>query len=55
MTFAFAYQKPESALKKVDELIAVNQHATALSLLHEILLSKRARTTPIATLGILRE
>lgn len=44
------YQKPENALKRADELVAVSQHSSALSLLHEIIISKRARSTPLATL-----
>jgi translation initiation factor 3 subunit A len=44
------YQKPENALKRADELVAVSQHSSALALLHEIIISKRARTTPLATL-----
>jgi translation initiation factor 3 subunit A len=32
------------------ELIAVNQHASALELLHDIVMSKRSRSTPLTTL-----
>ena len=41
------YQKPENALKRAEELIAVSQQSSALTMLHEIILSKRARTTPL--------
>ena len=44
------YQKPENALKRAEELVAVSQNSSALSLLHEIIISKRARSTPLATL-----
>ncbi|KAJ3276402.1 eukaryotic translation initiation factor 3 subunit A [Terramyces sp. JEL0728] len=51
------FQKPENALKRAEgslkitiELVAVSQHASALTLLHEIILSKRARATPLPTL-----
>ncbi|KAI8915980.1 hypothetical protein EDD86DRAFT_268152 [Gorgonomyces haynaldii] len=45
-----SYQKPENALKRADELVQVQQQGAALLLLHEIILSKRARTTPLQTL-----
>lgn len=41
---------PSTALKRADELMAVNQHSTALQLLHEILTSKRAKATPLPVL-----
>jgi translation initiation factor 3 subunit A len=44
------YQKPETALKLAEEFVAVSKHASAVSLLHEVILSKRARTTSIQTL-----
>ncbi|KAJ3318694.1 eukaryotic translation initiation factor 3 subunit A [Boothiomyces sp. JEL0866] len=44
------FQKPENALKRAEELVAVSQHSSALILLHEIILSKRARATPLPTL-----
>jgi translation initiation factor 3 subunit A len=44
------YQKPETALKLAEEFVAVSKHASAVSLLHEVILSKRARTTTIQTL-----
>ncbi|KAJ3313869.1 eukaryotic translation initiation factor 3 subunit A [Boothiomyces sp. JEL0838] len=44
------FQKPENALKRAEELVAVSQHSSALTLLHEIILSKRARATPLPTL-----
>ncbi|KAL5035599.1 eukaryotic translation initiation factor 3 subunit A [Batrachochytrium dendrobatidis] len=44
------YQKPENAIKRAEELVAVNQHSAALNLLHEVILSKRARSTSIQVL-----
>lgn len=44
------YQKPENALKRSEDLVAVNQPGSALALLHETILSKRARSTPIPVL-----
>ncbi|KAH6561510.1 hypothetical protein BASA50_011220 [Batrachochytrium salamandrivorans] len=44
------YQKPENAIKRAEELIAVSQQPAALNLLHEVLLSKRARSTPLSIL-----
>ena len=41
------YQKPETALKRVEELEAVGQHNQAYALLLEIIISKRTRQTPI--------
>ena len=46
----YSYHKPEVALKKAEELAAVNQPNEALTLLHEILLSKRTRSTPLEIL-----
>ncbi|KAJ3116688.1 eukaryotic translation initiation factor 3 subunit A [Phlyctochytrium bullatum] len=44
------YQRPENALKRAEELIAVNQNASALELLHDVIMSKRSRTTPLTSL-----
>lgn len=44
------YQKPENILKRADELMQVNQHQTALNILHEMIMSKRARMTPLPVL-----
>ena len=41
------YQKPETALKRVEELEAVGQHTQAYALLLEIIISKRTRQTPM--------
>ncbi|KAJ3007260.1 eukaryotic translation initiation factor 3 subunit A [Thoreauomyces humboldtii] len=44
------YNKPENALKRAEDLIAVSQPASALSLLHDIVMSKRSRSTPLTVL-----
>ncbi|KAJ3214257.1 eukaryotic translation initiation factor 3 subunit A [Dinochytrium kinnereticum] len=44
------YQRPENALKRAEELIAVNQNGSALELLHDVIMSKRSRTTPLTAL-----
>ncbi|KAJ3386390.1 eukaryotic translation initiation factor 3 subunit A [Entophlyctis sp. JEL0112] len=44
------YQRPENALKRAEELMAVNQIDSALDLLHEILMSKRSRSSPLTVL-----
>ncbi|KAI8815455.1 hypothetical protein BJ742DRAFT_783624 [Cladochytrium replicatum] len=44
------YPKPENALKRAEELIAVGQNAAALTLLHELIMSKRARSTQLNAL-----
>ncbi|TPX30121.1 hypothetical protein SmJEL517_g06243 [Synchytrium microbalum] len=46
----YVTQKPENALKRAEELIAVGQNGSALQLLHEIVLSRRSRSTAIASL-----
>ena len=42
------YQKPETALKRVEELEAVGQNSQAYALLLDIIVSKRTRQTPMA-------
>ncbi|MCJ1314425.1 eukaryotic translation initiation factor 3 subunit A [Agyrium rufum] len=42
--------KPENALKRAQELVAVSQVGPALSLLHEHVTSKRSRSNPLASL-----
>ncbi|KAJ3291883.1 eukaryotic translation initiation factor 3 subunit A [Borealophlyctis nickersoniae] len=44
------YHRPENALKRAEELIAVGSNTSALSLLHEIVMSKRSRSTPLTAL-----
>ncbi|KAJ3152527.1 eukaryotic translation initiation factor 3 subunit A [Geranomyces variabilis] len=44
------YNRPENALKRAEELITVSQPASALTLLHEIVMSKRSRSTPLTIL-----
>ena len=38
------FQKPESALKRAEELVAVGQRGAALQTLHDVITSKRHRT-----------
>ncbi|KAK9456542.1 hypothetical protein V1511DRAFT_494620 [Dipodascopsis uninucleata] len=42
--------RPENVLKRAEELLAVDQSGDALNLLHEIITSKRTRSTPISSL-----
>ncbi|KAI8076911.1 uncharacterized protein BX664DRAFT_344226 [Halteromyces radiatus] len=42
--------KPDNALKRADELIALGQEAPALQALNEVILSKRSRSTPLAVM-----
>ncbi|ORZ25308.1 hypothetical protein BCR42DRAFT_340275 [Absidia repens] len=42
--------KPDSALKRADELIALGQEAPALQALNEVILSKRSRSNPLTVM-----
>ncbi|KAF2659285.1 hypothetical protein K491DRAFT_651458 [Lophiostoma macrostomum CBS 122681] len=44
------HSKPENTLKRAQELIGVQQSQAALQLLHEHVISKRTRNSPIASL-----
>jgi translation initiation factor 3 subunit A len=44
------HSKPENTLKRAQELIGVQQPQAALQLLHEHVISKRTRNSPIASL-----
>ncbi|EEB07540.2 translation initiation factor eIF3a [Schizosaccharomyces japonicus yFS275] len=42
--------KPENVLRLADELIALDQHSSALQSLHEMIVSKRTRNTQVSSL-----
>ncbi|KAI9308345.1 hypothetical protein BJ944DRAFT_156433 [Cunninghamella echinulata] len=42
--------KPDNALKRADELIALGQEAPALKALNEVILSKRSRSNPLTVM-----
>ncbi|KAJ3220483.1 eukaryotic translation initiation factor 3 subunit A, partial [Clydaea vesicula] len=42
--------KGENTLKRCEELVSLKQNAQALTLLHDFIMSKRFRSTPIASL-----
>ncbi|KAI5818895.1 hypothetical protein BZA77DRAFT_259856 [Pyronema omphalodes] len=44
------HAKPENVLKRAQELVAVNKNLGALELLHDHVISKRTRNSPIASL-----
>ncbi|TIB04796.1 hypothetical protein E3P94_00041 [Wallemia ichthyophaga] len=44
------YTRPETVLKRAEELVAVNQHTAALQSLQEMFTSKRFRSTPLSSL-----
>ncbi|RUS22411.1 hypothetical protein BC937DRAFT_89318 [Endogone sp. FLAS-F59071] len=44
------YARPENALKRSEELIAVGQHGAALQTLHDVVISKRSRSVPLANM-----
>ncbi len=44
------FTKPENALKRADELLAVGQTAAALSLLHDVISNRRNRSAPLSVL-----
>jgi len=44
------YHRPENALKRAEELIAVGQQNAALQSLHEIITSRKARMIPLTSL-----
>jgi translation initiation factor 3 subunit A len=44
------HSRPENVLKRAQELIGVGQPQAALSILHEHVVSKRTRNSPIASL-----
>ncbi|KAG0037533.1 eukaryotic translation initiation factor 3 subunit A [Podila clonocystis] len=44
------FAKPESVLRRADELIAVGQHSAALEALHDVIISKRSRSVALSSL-----
>ncbi|KAF9581093.1 eukaryotic translation initiation factor 3 subunit A [Lunasporangiospora selenospora] len=44
------FAKPESVLRRADELIAVGQNAAALEALHDVIVSKRSRSVALSSL-----
>ncbi|KAI9007770.1 hypothetical protein DFJ74DRAFT_773295 [Hyaloraphidium curvatum] len=44
------FSRPENALKRAEELVNVSQSVSALQLLYDVIMSKRARSTPLTSL-----